>query len=369
VAHDLTIAEIKALLGQRIEELVAVLAPGKPSCRKGDYWMPVNPVRSDNRPGSFWILLRKNPGVWKDEATGETGDVIRLIQHTQSLATPGDAIRWAKDWLGIERIPASQIARVKSEAAAQHRHDEEQAALDLERQRRAAKAFWLDCWALVTLTPGEQYLLGRGIDVRTLPRYPSALRYCPNMPYYEVDAAGERRETRWPGLVACMTSCETEQIVAIHRTWLAHDGVGAEHRETKGKAPLDPPRKIWPAFKGSAIRLARGETGLSVAEASKLGKRDTLALTEGIEDGLTVALACPDLRVWAAGSLGNLASIKVPACTAEVIVCADNDWGKPQAERLLAKGIAALAAQGVKVSVARSPVGKDVNDCLRGEAA
>jgi hypothetical protein len=362
MAHDATIPEIKALLAARIDDLVRTLAPGPQSCRKGDYWMPPNPARNDKRPGSFWVLMRKNPGVWKDEATGDTGDVLSLIKYTQGLASVGDAIRWAKDWLGIARIKPDEIKRVAREADADRRHQEESAALDLEAQRKRAKGFWLSCDARIGASPAGFYLASRGIDVDLLPRYPSALRFCREMKHTHIDGeTGEIVDTFWPGLVAAMTHSETEQIAAVHRTYLAPDGTG--------KAPVDPARKIWPSFKGAAIRLARGETGMPPGEAAKAGRRDRLALTEGVEDGLSVALACPELRVWAVGSLGNLGNIRIPACTAEVIVCADNDWGKRQAEALLEKGIASLVAQGARVRVARSHIGKDVNDCLRGEAA
>lgn len=363
MAHDVTIPEIKALLAARIEDLVRTLAPGPQGCRKGDYWMPPNPARNDKRPGSFWVLMRKNPGVWKDEATGDTGDVISLIQYTQRLASAGDAIRWAKDWLGIARIRPEEIKRVASQAEAEKRHAEESHAIDLERQRKAAKAVWLNAGARVTEgSAGDVYLKGRGIDLASLARYPRALRYVNSMRYQSIDReTGEVFEDYYPCLVAAMTCSETEQLIAIHRTWLELDG--------DGKAPVEPNRKIWPSFKGAAIRLNHGETGLPPGEAAKAGRRDVLVLTEGIEDGLSVALACPELRVWAVGSLGNFGHIRIPACAAEVIVCADNDWGKRQAEALLNKGIASLAVQGVKVRVARSHIGKDVNDALRGEAS
>jgi hypothetical protein len=125
---------------------------------------------------------------------------------------------------------------------------------------------------------------------------------------------------------------------------------------------------MWPSYAGGAIRLARGETGMTPGEAAKHGLLDTLCLCEGVEDGLSIALACPELRVWATCALGNLGQIRLPECCAEVIVAADNDWGKPQAMRQLEAAIVALRAQGRPVRVARSAIGKDANDALRGVA-
>ena len=116
---------------------------------------------------------------------------------------------------------------------------------------------------------------------------------------------------------------------------------------------------------GAAIYLWRGKSNKPAAGAP--AKTDTLVLCEGVEDGLTVALAVPEARVWCAYSLSNLGNIVIPQCAAKVIVCCDNDWGKPGAEKQLASALEKLTAQGVPVFEARSPVGKDFNDCLRGK--
>ncbi len=88
-------------------------------------------------------------------------------------------------------------------------------------------------------------------------------------------------------------------------------------------------------------------------------------LCEGVEDGLSIALAVPEFRIWCSYSLSNLGNIAVPKCAGKVIVACDNDWGKPGAEAQLARALEALKAQGVPVFEARSPLGKDFNDCLR----
>jgi DNA primase len=120
---------------------------------------------------------------------------------------------------------------------------------------------------------------------------------------------------------------------------------------------------------GAVIAIWRGQSGLPVRQANEAGIADSLVLTEGIEDALSVALSAPDCRVWAVGSLGNLAAIALPACAYEVIVFADNDWAKPEAEKQLAKAMQALGYQNRRVRLARSPEGKDANDLLRGQAA
>ena len=178
----------------------------------------------------------------------------------------------------------------------------------------------------------------------------------------------------WPVMVAGFTCPDTRKIVSIHRTFLEPDGSDKlhfsrrEYRDARsGVFARAPARKIYPSgYMGAAIRLWRGETGMSVEEAAKHGLRETLVIVEGIEDGLSVAMARPDYRIWCAGTLGNLAQIRLPECCDTVIVCADNDWGKSQAQRALEAGLSNLQRQGAAVSVARSSIGKDANDALRG---
>ena len=158
-------------------------------------------------------------------------------------------------------------------------------------------------------------------------------------------------------MVAGLTGRDN-RIVAVHRTFLAADG--------SNKAPVTPARKIWPNFHGAAVRLWRGESKLSIDDAAKHGVRETLVITEGVEDGLSVAMAMPDLRIWCAGSLGNLANLVLPECIDEVIVCQDNDWGKRQAQLLFNKAIDAFVSQKRELRDERSHFGKDANYALRG---
>ena len=348
------LADIKALLQARIEPLVRELAPeGK---RNGAYWIAKNPARDDRMAGSFWVVIAGTAaGAWRDEATGQKGDVLSLVRHCQQLMSIKDALKWSRHWLGLEDLDPAVLERRKKQIARYH----QRAAVDQEKKlfkkRRRAFSVWLNCWEKLDGTAAQRYLLTRGIDITKLTSQPRALRFAPNMDHIGADSA----RTRWPCIVARMENLEGNEM-AIHRTWLVKDG--------SDKAPVVPPRKIWPSFRGLAIKLARGKTELPVKAAAARGMRDTLVLCEGIEDGLSVAIARPDLRVWAAGSLGNLQHIKIPACARDVIVCADNDWGKPQAEKLLKHALQELSAQGVPVHVARSPIGKDANDALRGMA-
>ncbi len=340
------IPELKALLQSRVESLARDLAPD--GSRSGKYWIAKNPTRQDKIAGSFWIALSGVPGSWRDEATGEKGDVLGLICYCQGLLLK-DAIQWAKGWLGLINVSPDELRRqgnVARQAVAPHDEAAELAALN--EKRRSAFGYWLKCEAKILDTPVDTYLRTRGIDLRHLAAMPGALRFDPACRHAESGQV-------WPTIVSAMT--DQGPVTAIHRTFLMPDG--------SGKAPVTPARKIWPTFKGAVIRLAKGASKKTPEQAAKAGLIEPLVICEGVEDGLSIALACPELRVWAAGTLGNLASIQLPSCCNEVIVAADNDWGKPQAEQQLKRAIDALAVQGRPVKIARSSVGKDANDALR----
>ncbi len=347
------IADVKGLLQLRVDALVRHCAPeGK---LQHGYWIARNPTRDDRNAGSFYVIVDragKTPGAWNDQATNDKGDILDLICYTQHLDRKA-ALAWAKDWLNFKQMKPTDITRARENAARTARQAEQIAAKQLaENQDRAGTVYRKSKLQKFRGTLADTYLLARGIDLGLLSRVPGALGYIPRMKHTETD-------THWPVMVAGLSDVDGVTR-AVHRTFLAEDG--------SGKAPVAPPRKIWPSFRGLAIRLWRGETNMSVAEACKHGMIDTLVIVEGVEDGLSVALARPDLRVWAAGSLGNIGAIQLPPCTGEVIVCADNDWGKPQAEAQLHAACQALARQGRPIKIARSPVGKDMNDCLRGAA-
>lgn len=344
--------EIKTLLQARILDLINALQIE--GYRAGRSWMGRNPTRADNKPGSFLIYISgPRTGGWIDMATGDKGDVLQLIQYVHRMPKIGDAIRWAKDWLNYRDVPAPERQKMAAELAARRAEAEKREAEELAQERKRAFAHWLRSATEIRGTPAARYLSGRGIRFSVLPRPPRALRFSSQERYAET---GER----FPAIVALITD-NAGTPLAIHRTFLAPDG--------SGKAPVKHARKVWPAgWDGGTIKLARGETGLPPAEAAKRGLWDRLILCEGIEDGLSLAMACPEYRVWAAISLYNLANIRLPECCGEVIVAADNDWGKHGAEKQLQRAIEALGRQGRKVLVARSHVGKDANDALRGAA-
>lgn len=160
-------------------------------------------------------------------------------------------------------------------------------------------------------------------------------------------------------MLAAITTAQGAHV-GTHRTWLAQDAEGVWR-----KAPLRDPKKTFGPYAGGFIPLARGMSGRPMREAPE---GDAVAVAEGIETALSVAIACPSLRVVAAVALPNMGRINLPPAVSRVILCADNDDDNPKAGELLRRAADRFASEGREVRIARPPVGKDFNDTLRAES-
>lgn len=354
--------EVKARLQARIGGVLAAL--GFHEQPRGGKLMPRNPTRKDRNPGSFVIWTQPSAGAWKDYATGEAGDVYDLILYIKGLNDWIDAYWWALNFLGLGRHEVRSADQVKldreriarEQRAALARQDAERAA-----KARLARATWLaadpDWW---DGGPVRTYLeTARGLPIERLAGRPGAIRQIKACEHFD-KATGEI--TTWPAMATAISGAGGN-VTGLHLTWLAPDG--------SDKAPVEHAKKMRGVVVGGAIRIAKGASKLSPEAAEQAGKRGPLIITEGIEDALTAAIARPDDRVWAAGSLSLLGELKWPKCASAVVLVADNDWLKPAAlaafEAVEAKWKA--MAEGRPLKVARADVGKDLNDWARGRAA
>ena len=131
--------------------------------------------------------------------------------------------------------------------------------------------------------------------------------------------------------------------------------------------PRGSAKKVLGKSRGAFVPLRKGASRQTMG---RMRRPETLYVTEGIEDALTVAMCKPDARVIAAYSLGNLGSIEFPGAIETIVLVADRDDGAREME-LLERAIAKQQARGHRVQLVLPPVGfKDVNAwLLAGEAA
>ncbi len=342
-AAPIRAADLSAMLAANVPALVAELLPA--GRRDGPHWRCGG---VEGAPGqSLAIHLHGDKaGVWHDFASGEKGDALDLVAAVRCRGDTRAAMDWARGWLALPERRAPSPATNRAPAAAARAPDAEEA-----ERRRKALALFLSAAQGIAGTPVDAYLIARGIALAELARQPAALRFHSECWCGEVGRP-------LPAMLAAIID-GTGQHVGTHRTWLARDAAG-----TWRKAPLRDAKKTLGPYAGGFIPLWRGASGKSLRKASA---GEVVALAEGIETALSVALACPELRVLAAVALPNMARVILPPSVAQVILCADNDSDNPKADAMLSRAADRFVAEGRAVSIARPPVGKDFNDTLRAE--
>ncbi len=150
---------------------------------------------------------------------------------------------------------------------------------------------------------------------------------------------------RLPAMVARVDGVER---FAVHRTYLAADGIG--------KAGVDPSKAMLGRCAGGAVRLSDGPGALLVGE--------------GIESTLSALrlLQRPGLRARAALSTSGMKSLRLPATPGELIVASDGDAPGREAARILAERATAASWQ-VSIADPGGPDGYDWNDVLKEREA
>lgn len=308
----------------------------------------------DGEPGQslhVWGRGSKR-GEWHDFAAGEGGDLIDLVAAVRCGGDVGQAVRWAKAYLGLEQIDRRTLEVRRAAARATADKAKAQSEAELKAMRSRAHALWLEAKPIVG-TPADFYLRGRGLHLGDLPRPPGSLRFHP-------DCYCKERGAGLPALVAAVAA-PGFGFLSTHRVWLERrNGVWT-------KANLEHPRKVYCAMAGGWIEISRGASGRKTAQEQDGA---VVAITEGIEDAIAVAMARPDLRVLAAVSLSNLAAVAatLPRAFSHVIIAADNDWQTPKAQEALSRAAARFRRNGRHVAVVMPQIGKDMNDWLRALA-
>lgn len=341
---------IRAGLIERIDRLVPELYPA--ARRDGAEWVLGN---VHGAAGTSLSIRRTGAkaGWWMDFGNRvDHGDLLTLIACAVCDGDVKAAVPWAVKWLGYGGMtPAEAAQRERAAAAANARRDRERAA-DTVAQRKRAVGHWHSA-VPIPGTPADLYLLGRGIDIRALAKAPGSLRFkamrCP-------ETSTPERPVMRPCMLALVVNGISREPVAIHRTFL---DVHPDGRVTK--AAMSQAKRALGEYSGAFIPLTRGGSGKSLRHAPQ---GEPLVLSEGIEDGLSVALAMPGRRVGAALSLSNIGEVVVPAAIGGFYVAGQNDTN-PTARQALARVRARLDERGIQALAAFPPAGvKDWNDWL-----
>jgi hypothetical protein len=350
-----SIDELRDMLAERVHSLARMLLPN--GRKEHGFWRTGN-VADD--PGQSLAVNLDGPrrGLWTDfsapkGAADHAGNMLQLVALVKFSGDVGKACQWARSWLGIDDLDPARLATERARVAAAVRERDAQAEEDAERRRRAALQLYLS-GRPIAQSPVEAYLKGRGIDLRALGHAPNCLAWHPEV--WNVEA---RRKL--PCMLAAVVDLDGRHV-ATHRTWIAPDGAGGWR-----KADLEQPKKALGAFGGGFIPLWKGSCRRSMAQLTP-GTR--VHVSEGIEDGLTIACARPELRIIAAISLGNIGAIRLPEQAGPLVIIGQRDAPGSKAIDALESAIARQQETGREVLLALPPIGvKDVNELLTGAAA
>jgi putative DNA primase/helicase len=185
----------------------------------------------------------------------------------------------------------------------------------------------------------ENYLYSRNLTITP----PETIRFHPNLKYFEQDSHGVWHESWHPAMIAKIQRYPNDSCIGVHRTYLKPDG--------SGKAEVLKPKKMLGSCLGGAVRF-QGES------------LECIALSEGIENGLTYWQENPYITAWACLSTSGMKSIVLPPphITPEIIIIADHDPAGFAAAKELAYR---LTREKRKVYIiAPRPVGADMNAIL-----
>jgi putative DNA primase/helicase len=187
----------------------------------------------------------------------------------------------------------------------------------------------------------RRYLASRELVVT---RWPTSLRFHPHCPRPRDDAGNIVYPM--PAMVALVEHVRLGPV-AVHCTYLRRDG------SKKADLPKNKARACFGPVAGGAVRLGMPRSG------------EWFAVSEGIETGLSVALAC-SIPAWAALSAPSLKNLILPPQATHVIICADHDLSGT-GQRAAHEAAVRFLAEGRRVRIAIPfERGTDFNDVFAG---
>ncbi|NDV87057.1 hypothetical protein GTW51_10120 [Aurantimonas aggregata] len=357
------VEEVKAGLKDRILDLCQAMLPA--GRRENRFWVAHNPATSDEaKDPALKIALDRDVGAWIDWRSGDKGDVVGLVAHCLATDFKG-AMDWSREWLGLTRMSTRERADFSARNEQRRVDAQREAENKAAERRKAVRRLWDSAAPIVedsaaALLAHRYFALGRGVPLADVAQWDrETFRVAPALEWWKGarwSSEGGRRQKvapgpEFPAIVSAFRSA-TGLVTGVHCTFL--DPV------QPAKAPVKSPKLMFGEAMGSVIRIAHGPEGLPPETATIPAP---LILCEGIEDGLSLAIAVPDARVWAGGSLIGMGAAPVwLPCVSMVFVAADNDWQSRTALEQFDQVLAKLSEHDKPVEVMRSAVGKDFND-------
>ncbi|HEY0149867.1 MAG TPA: toprim domain-containing protein [Allosphingosinicella sp.] len=356
--HAIDIKELARMLDQHAASLAPELLPNGRA--EGMFWRTSNVA--DIPTGKFSLAVNLSGdriGMWTDfgaarGAPDRSGDMLKLVAVTRFGGDIREACKFARSYLGLDGLDPGRLAVRRAEVSRVQKSADDKAKKTADWMRRKAQQIYLDPRAVpIEGTPAEDYLANRAIDLSVLGRVSRALKFHPAVLCKEANA-------ELPCLIAAVVNGEGHQI-ATHRTWL--------QRTARGwmKADLEEPKMCLGKAEGGYIPLHKGA---SDATLRHVPTGTDIHVSEGIEDGLTVASADPDARVICAIWLDNMHHLPLPNQMGALVLIGQNDKPGSDAERAMGSVIARHQEAGRVVKHPKPPAPfKDFNEMAQAAQA
>ncbi|AHE57413.1 hypothetical protein NX02_29225 [Sphingomonas sanxanigenens DSM 19645 = NX02] len=260
---------------------------------------------------------------------GAFGDVIKFLVKKAGLSFM-DALRDIEGGTYPEVDPVERARRAEEDAA------EREAAI------AEARRIW-DGASPAAGSPAEVYARSRGIIMPL----PPSIRF--TRVYAWIDRENGEVGPDLPALIGAVTDGAGE-VIGLQRIFLAKGG--------RAKAGMKKPKKSLGRIRGGALRL----DATLVANSDLI--LDEVIITEGPEDGLSLAQEMPDRRVWVALGTAMMPEVQFPPEVRSIVIAGQNDKAGHDAVK---KAGEALVERGFAVrTMFPAPEFKDWNDQLRG---
>lgn len=319
------------------------------------------PFHADKRIGTFMVNDRK--AIYKCFACGQSGTAIDFLMNTQKIEFL-EALKLLENFAGISQLDFNNT-ELRAEIAKQREAREAEAAKDNELRRHRAAKLWHGSEPIARdgkITPAAAYLIGRGIDFRPLGKIPGALRWRPDIGHPDFKG---RKDNRHAAMIAAIFNLDG-QIMGCHRTYLdisGWDHARSDGRVTKLGGVSDAKLSLGPTL-GGHIPIWKGEHRHPLRD---IPAGTDIYVSEGIEDGASVAVSSPKKRVICGVSLSKYAALQLPPQMGRLIFIGQRDEYGSAAADAFERAIKAHQEEGRTVEIMWPPEGyKDFNDVLTG---
>lgn len=344
---------INCMLSTRAEEIVGKLL-GDPLRRSGNEW------RYGTKKGSLIINMHgEKRGFWYDHQTAKGGNLLKLVQEQTGLGFK-KSLEHASQLLGLSAVDKVVMPSVITKVQAKNVQPAKEQLLTLPQLKMQQYAKKLETQSLPAQgTIVERYLREhRGIKRDALPVLPESIRFHPRV-------WDSNTRQAYPAMLAIVKDAHgiTQSVQATYLD-----------PKTADKAQIEQQKRTYGAVRGAAVRVSASQLGKMKMGIEASGTAvapevlPQIALAEGVETALSVAVARPDLQVYATLGVANFANFPVSENTKRLIICADNDGKNSDTQKLVERVTNRLLDKGVEAKVIQpTREGADFNDVLKSD--